>query len=89
MVQVRFLLKLSPYDRSSMKVGATAVVSLALAVLARAYIELPRGVEWSLAVAAASVLVVALLTVAMGVKEEDRLVLRTVLRKVRRSRGGE
>jgi len=89
MVQVRFLLKLSPYDRSSLKVGATAVVSLALAVLARVYVEIPRGVEWSFAVAAASVLIVGLLTVAMGIKEEDKLVLRTVLRKVRRSRGGE
>jgi hypothetical protein len=28
------------------------------------------------------------LTVAMGVTEDDKLVLRTVLRKVRRSRGG-
>ena len=89
LLQVRFLLKMSPYDRSSIKVGVTAVVSLALAVLARVYIDIPRGIEWSFVVAAASVLLVGLLTVVMGVKEEDRLVLKTVLRKVRRSRGGE
>jgi O-antigen/teichoic acid export membrane protein len=87
LIQVRLLLKISPYDRSTVKVGATALIGLALAVLARVYLVVPRGIEWSLAVAATSVVVVALPTVAMGVKEEDRLVLRTVLRKVRRARG--
>lgn len=89
LIQVRFLLKISPYDRSTVKVGATALISLALAFLVRAYVVIPEGVQWSFAVAAASVLVVGLLTVAMGVKEEDRLVLKTVLSKVRRARGGE
>jgi O-antigen/teichoic acid export membrane protein len=50
LVQVRVLLKISPYDRSTIKVGATAAIALALAVLARLYIAIPRGVEWSIAV---------------------------------------
>ena len=89
LVQVRAILKMSPYDRTTLKVGATAAIALALAVLTRRFVVIPSGVEWSLAVAVASVVVVALLTVVMGVTEEDRLVLRTVLRKVRRPRGGE
>jgi O-antigen/teichoic acid export membrane protein len=89
LVQVRILLKMSPFDRSSLKVGVIAIVSLGLAVLTRAYVDIPPGVHWSLIVAVASVVLVGLLAVAMGVKEEDRLVLRTMLRKVRRSRGGE
>ncbi len=88
LVQVRLLLKINPYDRSTLKVGATALIALALALLARVHLVIPAGIGWSLAVAVASVLVVAVATVAMGVKEEDRLVLRTVLRKVRRARGG-
>ena len=88
LIQVRLLLKINPYDRSTVKVGATALIALALAVLARVYLVIPRGIGWSLVVAAASVVVVALPTLAMGVREEDRLVLRTVLRKVRRAREG-
>ena len=88
LVQVRFLLKISPYDRSSLKVALTAAISLTMAVVARVYLVIPRGVEWSIAVGVASVLLVGLLTVAMGVKEEDRMVLRTVLNKIRRSRKG-
>lgn len=88
LVQVRFLLKISPYDRSSVKVGATVAIALVLAVVARLYLVIPKGVGWSFATAGVSVTVVALLTIAMGVKEEDRLVLASVLRKVRRSRGG-
>ncbi|MFH1865144.1 MAG: polysaccharide biosynthesis C-terminal domain-containing protein [Candidatus Eisenbacteria bacterium] len=88
LIQVRFLLKISPYDRSSMKVGATVVIALVLAVVARRYLVIPEKIEWSFATAVASVAVVALLTFAMGIKEEDKLVLATVLRKLRRSRGG-
>jgi O-antigen/teichoic acid export membrane protein len=88
LIQVRLLLKISPYDRSSVKVGATAAIALVLAVVARLHLVIPDGVGWSFATAVAGATVVALLTIAMGVKEEDRLVLATVLRKVRRSRGG-
>jgi O-antigen/teichoic acid export membrane protein len=89
LVQVRILLKISPYDRSSLKVAATVVIGLVVAAAARAWIEIPARVDWLLVVAAASVALVALLTMAMGVKEEDRLVLATVLRKVRRSKGND
>jgi O-antigen/teichoic acid export membrane protein len=88
LIQVRFLLKITPYDRSTLKVAATAVITLAMAVLARTYLVVPPGLVSSIVVMVASLVVVALLTVAMGVKEEDRLVLAMVLRKVRRSRGG-
>jgi len=49
---------------------------------------IPPGIVWSVVVMLVSLAVVALLTIVMGVKEEDRLVLASVLRKVRRSRGG-
>ena len=88
LVQVRFLLKITPYDRSTLKVAATVAITIALAVLTRTYLVVPPGVIWSVVVMFASLAVVASLTVAMGVKEEDRLVLATVLRTVRRSRGG-
>ena len=88
LVQVRFLLKITPYDRSTLKVAATVVITLAMAVLTRTYLVVPPGVVWSIVVMVASLAVVGLLTIAMGVKEEDRLVLASVLRKVRRSRGG-
>ena len=88
LVQVRYLLKLTPYDRSSLKVVATAAVGLVLAALARRFFEIPPGIQWSVAVMAACLALVGLLTVAMGVTEEDKLVLAMVLRKVRRARGG-
>ena len=89
LVQVRFLLKISPYDRSTLKVAATAAISLVLALVARHYLVIPAGIEWPFVTAVASVVVVTVLTIAMGVKEEDKLVLATVLRKVRRSGSGE
>jgi O-antigen/teichoic acid export membrane protein len=89
LVQVRLLLKISPYDKSSVRVGVALAIALALAAVARLYLVIPRGIEWSLATAAVCVTVVALLTIVMGVKEEDRLVLATVLRRLRRTRGGE
>ena len=88
LVEVRLLLKISPYDRSSLKVCATVAITVVLAVLTHEYVVIPPGIVWPAVVMLASLAVVALLTVAMGVKEEDRLVLATVLRKMRRSRGG-
>ena len=88
LVQVRFLLKITPYDRSTLKVAATVAITLVLAVLTHKYVVIPPGAVWSVVVMFASLAVVASLTVVMGVKEEDRLVLASVLRRVRRSRGG-
>ncbi|MCK4511786.1 hypothetical protein KAW64_08610, partial [bacterium] len=62
--------------------------TVAMAVLTRTYLVVPPDLVWSILVMVASLAAVAILTVAMGVTEEDKLVLRTVLRKVRRSRGG-
>ena len=88
LIQVRFLLKITPYDKSTLKVAATVVIMLAMAILTHRYVVIPPGVVWSVVVMFASLAVVALLTVVMGVREEDRLVLAMVLRKVRRWRGG-
>jgi O-antigen/teichoic acid export membrane protein len=88
LIQVRYLLKINPYDRSSLKVAVTVAVSLVLAFLSRRYIDMPPGLITSVAVMVASVVVVAALTIAMGVTQEDRMVLSTVLRKIRRARGG-
>ncbi len=88
LIQVRFLLKMTPYDRSSLRVAATAAVTLVAALLVRRYVTVPPGLLWSVVVMFASIVTVGGLTVAMGVKEEDKVVLATVMRKLRRSRGG-
>jgi O-antigen/teichoic acid export membrane protein len=84
LIQVKYLLKLTPYDRSSLKVAGTAAVTLLAAVLVRRFVAIPHGIEWSVVVMFCSLGLVALLTAAMGIEEEDRLVLATVLRKFRR-----
>jgi O-antigen/teichoic acid export membrane protein len=88
LVQVRFLLKLTPYDRSSLRVTATVMVTVIGAILFRTFARLPRGLEWSFIAFVACALVVGGLTAAMGVTREDRLVLAMILRKIRRVRGG-
>jgi O-antigen/teichoic acid export membrane protein len=87
--QVRYLLKLTPYDRSTLKVVVTVVVTTALAFLARRFAPLPPGIEWSALAMVVSAGVVTLMTIVMGIEAEDRLVLGTVLRKFRRVTGGE
>jgi O-antigen/teichoic acid export membrane protein len=89
LVEVRYLLKMTPYDRSTLKVAATAGVTITAAVLARRFIPLPPGIEWSVVAMVACVGLVSLLTLAMGIEEEDRLVLATVFRRFKRTRGGE
>ena len=88
LIQVRFLLKMTPYDRSSLKVAATAGLTLAAAVLVRRFVTIPPGLVWSVVVMVACIVAVGGLTAVMGIKEEDKMVLETVLSKVRRSRRG-
>lgn len=88
LVEARLLLKINPYDRGTVKVAVTAAIVVALSFLTHRFVTVPSGVHWSAAVFVACVLAVGLLTVALGVREEDRLVLRSVLNRVRRVRGG-
>jgi O-antigen/teichoic acid export membrane protein len=89
LVQVRYLLKMTPYDRSTLKVAATGCVTVAAAVLVRRFVVIPPGVEWSVVVMIGCLALVSLMTMAMGIEEEDRLVLTAVLRRFRRTRSGE
>jgi len=89
LVEGRVLLGVVPYDRSTLKVAVTGAVLMGLAVAARRALAAPEGWPWSVAVLVAGYAVTAGLTLALGVGAEDRAVLGGVLRRLRRSEGGE
>lgn len=84
----RVLLKVFPLDRSSWKVLLTAVVLFGLAAVVRRFIEVPVDWYWSLAALAVCYGVAALLTVLLGVSEEDRMVWSSVMGRVLGRRRG-
>lgn len=90
LVEGRALLGVFPFDRSSWRVAVSAFVLLGLAAVARHALDVPRDWYWSLATLAMSYGVAAALTALMGVSDEDRMVLSSVVGKVagRRKAGG-
>ncbi len=84
----RVLLKIFPFDRSSWKVGVTAVVLFGLAVASRRFFDVPRDWYWSAATLVACYGVAALLTISMGVSEEDRMVWSSVMGRILSRRQG-
>ena len=89
LIEGRFLLGVMPYDRSTLKVLATAVVLVGGALLARRLFEVPTTWYASAALLALAYAVGLGLTTLMGIQEEDRHVIRTVLGKFSRLRGSE
>ncbi len=87
LVEVRILLGITPYDRATLKVAATAAIAIGLAYAARRFDLVPAGVVGSAVTLVAAAAIVGLLTFAMGTSDEDRFVLGSVLKKIRRVGG--
>lgn len=86
LIEGKVLLGIVPYDRSTLKVAATGAVLIGLTVAARRSFSIPHDWYWSGALLLACYAVTALMTLALGVKDEDRAVLAGVLRRL--GRGG-
>ncbi|MBD3348676.1 MAG: oligosaccharide flippase family protein [Candidatus Eisenbacteria bacterium] len=82
----RMLLRVFPFDRSSWKIAVTAVALIGLAVAARSLLDVPRDWYWSIATLVVTYGVAALLTVLLGVSEEDRMVWSSVMGRLTRGR---
>jgi len=87
LIEGRLLLGVMPYDRSTLKVLVTAVVLVGGALTARRLFDIPSGWYASAAFLALAYAVGLALTMLMGIREEDRHVIRAVLGKVSRLRG--
>ncbi len=87
LIEGKVLLGLVPYDRSTLKVVVTGAVLIGLTVAARRTLTIPHDWYWSGALLLACYGVTALVTLALGVKEEDRAILAGVLRRLGRGRG--
>jgi O-antigen/teichoic acid export membrane protein len=84
LVEGRALLGVFPFDRSCWKIALIAVVLFGLAVAARRYVDVPVDWYWSLVTLAACYGVAALLTVSLGLSDEDRMVWSSVVGRVLR-----
>ncbi len=86
LIEGRLLLGVMPYDRSTLKVLVTAVVLVGGALLARRSLDISTAWYVSAALLALAYAVGLGLTALMGIQEEDRHVLGTVLGKFSRLR---
>lgn len=84
LIEGKLLLKVFPFDRSSLKIAVTAAVLLGLAALTRRWIAVPRDWYWTVASFVLCYAVAAGVTFLLGIEREDRLVWSTVLGKLRR-----
>lgn len=88
LIEVRVLLGITPYDRATLKVIPVGVVVLGLAYLSRRLGLVPQGLLPSALAFVVCAAVVAVCVIAVGIKEEDKFVIRTVLARLRRTRMG-
>lgn len=84
LIEGKLLLGVFPFDRSSLKIAATAVVLLGLGAAARRWIDVPRGWYWTAASLVLCYAVAGALTLVFGIEREDRLIWSTVLAKLAR-----
>lgn len=87
LVEGKVLLGVVPYDRTTLKVLATGAVLLGVTYAARRFIDLPDEWYWSGGFLIALYGLVAALTLLMGIREEDRIIVGAVLRRLGRRRG--
>jgi O-antigen/teichoic acid export membrane protein len=88
LIEVRILLGITPYDRATLKVIPVGIVVLGLAYLSRRLGLVPQGLLPSALAFVVCAAVVAVCVIAVGIKEEDKFVIRTVLARLRRTRMG-
>ncbi len=84
LIEGKVLLGVMPYDWSTVKVLVTAVVLVGGALVARRVLMIPTSWYAIAALLVLSYLIGAGLTVLMGIRDEDRHVMRTVLGKLSR-----
>lgn len=84
LIQGNLLLKVFPYDRTSLKIVVTAVVLIGLAVVVRARVAVPSGWGWTAGTLVLCYAVGAGVTFLLGIEREDRLIWSTLLGKLRR-----
>jgi O-antigen/teichoic acid export membrane protein len=89
LIEGKVLLGLIPYDRSTLKVAATGAVLLGLTLLARHTLTIPRDWYWTGLLLIACYAVALLVALLLGIKEEDRAILASVLRKIARTGRGQ
>ena len=82
LIEGKLLLEVMPYDHAMLKVVATGAVLIAAAYLLRGTALAPTTWYWAGAALAASYATVFSLTAVMGIKEEDRMIIRAILQKV-------
>jgi len=86
-IEVRVLLGISPYGRGTIKVVLTAAIVLSAAFLVRRYVAVPHNLLGSVLTFVGSAGVVAGLTWAFGISDEDRMVLDSLAARFGRVRG--
>jgi len=82
LIEGGLLLHVFPFDRSSWKIGLVAVVTLGLAAAVHLNVDVPHDWYWSLATLAICYGVALLITIALGLSEEDRMVWSSVVGRV-------
>lgn len=88
LVEGRVLLRVFPFDRSSLKLVATAAVLIGLAYVARSFLAVPEEWYWSVATLLTCYGAGAGMTFLMGVGDDDRAVWSSVLGKISARRAG-
>ena len=85
LIEGKALLGLVPFDRSTIKVAVTGTVLITMAVAARWTLDIPKEWYWVVALLVICYAVTAGLTLLLGVSEEDRVVLASLMRKLGRA----
>jgi O-antigen/teichoic acid export membrane protein len=83
-VEGRVLLGILPFDRSFIKVGASAVILFGLVLALRTFVEIPRDWYWTALTLVLCYVVGAASIFLMGFKDEDRMIWSLILRKLLR-----
>jgi O-antigen/teichoic acid export membrane protein len=84
LVEGKLLLNVLPFDRSSLKIAATAAVLFGLAFAVRRWVAVPLGWYWTVASVVLCYGLAAGVILLLGIEPEDRLIWSTVLAKLAR-----
>jgi O-antigen/teichoic acid export membrane protein len=88
LIEVRILLGITPYDRATLKVVPIGAIVLGLVYVSKRFDLVPPGILGSAITFVVCAAVVAVCVFLVGIKEEDKFVIRAVLARLRRTRLG-